>query len=271
MEKYRLLVVVVLYKSSFNESKTLSSVKKQNWKPDDFKLIIWDNSPVPQLLEAINDEKKYLDFEYIAKPENEWLSKVYNQVVEKFSFDYIMLLDQDSIIPPDYFTELHNSIKENPAINLFLPIVKNNNKIVSPASFQFFKGKHWKTETTGLTKSKNIIAVTSGMVISGNYFNKHSYKFDERLNLYAIDTKFMLDYARNEELLFILSLVFQHNSALWSNPSKDDLLPRFRNLRKAWSIMLSDRPIAYLLTNVYSLYVSLKLSLKYRDIRFLKK
>lgn len=266
----KILLLVVLYKTDVLDSETIKTIQNQKQSDAITEIIIWDNSP-----EAIDDSRLQLVKEilgnciYISTPENTSLSKLYNHVITNYHFDYILLLDQDTGIPENYFNEILQYVKHFPDINLFLPIVKNDNLIVSPGSFRYFKGKHWDSPISGLISSKNTLAVTSGMLISWNYFAKHNYRFDERLNLYGIDTKFMLDYAKKEKTLFVSPIAFAHNSALWSNPPADELLPRFKNFKKAWSLILSDRPIANFLNLLHSKYSSIKLAIKYKDLRFL--
>lgn len=265
-----ILILIVLYKCPLTESATINSIIAQEEKFYSYKLVIWDNSPSPVSNQHLNELRKSIDFEYISRPENVSLSKVYNTIIADYNFDYVLLLDQDTGIPANYFKSLNEHLVKYSHINLFLPIVKNGDLIVSPGSFHYFKGKHWKAAPTGIVKAKNVLAVTSGMFISKSYFNNYNYKFDERLNLYGIDSSFMLQYADNERELCIIPLTFAHNSALWSNPSADVLLPRFKNLTYAWKMILKDKPGSRFLYSIYSIYLSVKLAIKYSDIRFLK-
>ncbi|MNY47936.1 hypothetical protein D3C86_1832360 [compost metagenome] len=108
------------------------------------------------------------------------------------------------------------------------------------------------------------------MVISVKVFLAHRMEFDERLNLYGIDTSFMLRFSKFEKQLYVLRIKFDHDTVLWSNPSADVMLSRFRNLKATWPKILSDRAVALVLAYFYSKAVSLKMALKYHDMRFLK-
>ncbi len=269
--KPKLIVLVVLYKKTISASATISRLLLQNKAMFDLELVIWDNSPAACPEAEISRLSATFDkFQYISTPENVWLSKLYNQVLHSNTYDYALLLDQDSELPDYYFDKLSAAIKDFPHISLFLPIVMNNKRLVSPGSFIYFKGKHWKRIKTGLISSKNVLAITSGMVISIKVFLAHQMKFDERLNLYGIDTSFMLSFSKFEEQLYVLPVKFDHDTVLWSNPSADVMLSRFRNLKGTWPKILSDRPLALVLAYFYSKAVSLKLAMKYQDVRFLK-
>jgi GT2 family glycosyltransferase len=272
MKKRSILILVVLYKRGIYDSETIRSLLEQNLTGADYKLVLWDNSPNVTTNPDLDLLKKHFsEVEYISSPENEWLSKAYNKVLKANAYDYYLLFDQDSNLPEGFMDVCIKSIDENPEIGLCLPLVKNGDRIVSPGDFWIFKGKHWKEATHGLLKAKNLLAITSGLLISAKYLQKYNHKFDERLNLYAIDSKFLLDYAKNQEYLYLMPTTIAHNSVLWSNPTADVMLNRFRNFRKAWSIMLSDSFFPYALTNIHTTYLSVKHAIKYRDTRFLKK
>lgn len=269
--KPKLIVLVVLYKKKISESPTISHLLLQNRALFEVELVIWDNSPEPSPEQEVSGLAGEFDkFQYISSPENVWLSKLYNQVLRSNTYDYALLLDQDSEFPEFYFDKLKIAVLGFPHISLFLPIVMNNRKVVSPGSFVYFKGKHWEKIKTGLISSKNVLAITSGMVISVKVFLAHQMEFDERLNLYGIDTSFMLRFSKFEKQLYVLRIKFDHDTVLWSNPSADVMLSRFRNLKATWPKILSDRPVALVLAYFYSKAVSLKMALKYHDMRFLK-
>ena len=265
-----LVILVVIYKTSLKESETIISLIKANLDTFKTKVVIWDNSPNSAPSDVIAEISDQLpDLTYISSTENTWLSKVYNRFVSEFRADFFLILDQDTTIPQTYFEELKLKIINSPEVLLFLPIVRNSGMVVSPGSFRTFKGKHWKSIRLGQIESKNTLAITSGMAISREYFTKYNYKFDERLSLYGIDTKFMLDFAKNELSLIILESELDHQTVLWSQPPAEVMLVRYKNLRNAWRIILSDRPINYILYRMFSIYSQIKLAFKYRDRRFL--
>jgi GT2 family glycosyltransferase len=266
----RLTVVVVLYNLELKQSETLSSLKGQLSHNLDINLVLWDNSPIP-----VNDVNEYADYlpfsiKYYHTPENLSLAKVYNRVIGAETFDYLLLLDQDTKLPDTYLSLIEQLTTSNPTLNLFLPVVKNGNRMVSPGSFQYFKGTHLSAIQPGICSSKNLLAIGSGMTISNNVFSKLNLRFDERLSFYGIDSRFMLDYARVQDLLYVMPVTLNHDSALWSNPSAEVLLPRFRNLRKAWSLLLSDKPAVRLLNRFYYAIKSVMFCIKFRDPRFLR-
>lgn len=269
--KPKLLVLVVLYKKMISESPTIKTLLEQHRDLFELELVIWDNSPEKCPEVQVTALKRDFDhYQYHWTGENTWLSKLYNQVLGAAQYDYALLLDQDTEIPVYYFDKLYEALIKFPKISLFLPLVLHDEKVVSPGSWVYFKGKHWKKIKTGVIPAKDVLAITSGMVISSKVFQVHEMKFDERLSLYGIDTSFMLNFSKFEKQLYVLAIKFNHDTVLWSNPSADIMLGRFRNLKSTWPKILSDKPLARVLVYFYSMAVSFKLALKYQDMRFLK-
>jgi hypothetical protein len=67
-----------------------------------------------------------------------------------------------------------------------------------------------------------------------------------------------------------MDLVINHQSALWGKTPVDSMVIRYKNLRKAWLIILEDKPFAQFLSILHGKWVSLKLFLRYFDFRFLR-
>jgi len=130
--------IIVLFKKKAAESETIQSLlnlEKSN--RDLLKVILWDNSPSP--LNAIEIELlkiRFPLFEYRNTPENISLAKIYNNVIfENPKDDFLLLFDQDSYVTDGYFKEFLIADKNNPNINLFVPLIHVGTSIVSPGDF----------------------------------------------------------------------------------------------------------------------------------------
>lgn len=206
--------------------------------------------------------------DYSWHPENTPLSVIYNKTASQIGQnEYMIILDQDSKLPPEFLIEMRSAAEINPEVKLFLPKVHNGEKLVSPGKLFLFKGHHLKHITHGKISSKNMLAISSGMMISSQYLSKNS--FDERLALYGIDTRFMIDFARKEDHLSVVPTTISHDTALWSTSDPDKLLPRFRALIRTWPIVFEDKQLTKLASTFYGYVLRLKMTIKYRDLRFL--
>ncbi len=266
----RFLIITVLYKTKWSLSKTIASLQKSRAYLSNSKLLLWDNSPElqaadPQHLQFVDD------FEYKHTPQNIALSKIYNRVISTHDdFDYLLILDQDSSFEPMFFAELLKTIKAYPDISLFLPLVLSNDTIISPGSYKYIKGKYWTKRTTGVLRSKSLLAINSGMVIKFDYLKDLFPGYDERLKLYGIDTHFMLTYAQHKTELCVIDYTFKHESALLdpSEGTKKRLF-RFQDKIYSWKILHEKNFFKSLLIRLYILGASIKESSKSHDIRFL--
>lgn len=233
------------------------------------KLILWDNSPETQSVDL--DNLGFIkNIEYIHTPENMSLSKIYNCVIQEHEqFDYMIILDQDSSFSSKYIVKLISAILKHPGVNLFLPIVKSEQTIVSPGDYKIFKGSYWEKEKYGVINAKNILAINSGMVINFNYL-KNIYKgYDERLRFYGTDTSFMLKYPEDNNFLFVINYVFKHKSALLDRDENlNQQIIRLNDLFFSWRIIHEHKKFNLILINIYILIRIFKLVVKYKNVKY---
>jgi len=265
------LILIVIYNETIDESLTYKSLLGSSKYLNNSKLVIWDNSKISQKMNK-NKISFFDEIEYIHTPENLSLSKIYNKVIQlNNGFGYMIILDQDSSFSINYFQEIEKATAENKDINLFLPIVKSSNTIVSPGNYKIFKGSYWKKEKYGKINSKDILAINSGMVINFNYLRNLFTGYDERLRFYGTDTFFMLNYSEHNKYIYIINYILEHDSALLNkNESIEKILKRERELLNAWILVNENNKFHLLLTYIYTIYKTVKLSLKYRTTKLIR-
>jgi len=265
----KFLILIVLYECKVKESLSYISLLKSSEYLSNSKLILWDNSPSIQSVDTDNISF-FQHVEYIHTPENMSLSKIYNRVIqENEENDYLIILDQDSSFSSDYLEKLNSAIIKHSSINLFLPLIKSEQTIVSPGDYKIFKGSYWGKEKYGIIDTKNILAINSGMVINFNYL-KNIYKgYDERLRFYGTDTFFMLEYAENNDFLFVIDYVFKHKSALLDrDESIDKQIIRLKDLFFSWKITNEHKKFNLILINIYILIKIFKFVIKYKNLKY---
>ena len=273
-ENSNILLGVVLYKLKISESSTINSLVliKEYLNNINTKIVIWDNSPNTQKLKELEILKNFSDFEYKHTPENVSLAKIYNSIYKNNGqYGSLVLFDQDSEIDKEYFHKLKFAQKENQNINLFLPIVKVGNLIFSPANRFLVTGRYWKNERFGIIESSKKLVVTSGMAIKMNYLLENHPCFNEDLNLYGVDTDFILQYEKYNKYLFVLDYIMKHDLALFTENSMEMKLIRFRNHKKAIiKIFKKESILKFWLAKGLIFSSSIKQSIKYRSIKFFK-
>jgi hypothetical protein len=266
MNLNNLTILVCLYNKQISESDTIQSLLKIDSLFDKIQLIIWDNSPMKNSVGGISSIFKNVT--YIHTPKNTPLSKIYNKTIENQTDEncFLMICDDDSIIPLSFFNNLQKSISSNTNINLFLPIVKSNEQIISPAKNYIIKSKHFKNLEAGVISTKNITAINSCMVISNKVFT-NGFKYDEKLTFYGTDDYFMYHFSKNYTHLCIIDEKIKHNLSM-NNKDILNKLRIFKQIKKANKIIYKDNLFERNLSSLNILIVSLKLALKYKDLEF---
>ena len=228
----RLKILIVLYNKLPLDSQTLNSFLQFKEQLSNYaELIIWDNSEIylnNSQLNTLEQALYPLKFIYKANGLNTSLSRIYNKVIESITQDeFLVIFDHDSTINISYFTQLIKAIKDNPDINLFLPIVNGNNQIVSPANRWYFKGSYWKNEKYGILPSKRLTAINSGMAINGRYLVHKFIGYDEDLKFYETDNDFMYKYSIDNSKLFVINTHINHILSIYEESSIEEKIFRF--------------------------------------------
>ena len=107
MAGMKIAAVVVVYNKEVKNSRTFSTINKRK----DIDLLVVDNSTI------INSNEQYCmenGVSYISMGSNQGLSKAYNVAIEylKPYAEVVILLDDDTIVPNEYFEELIIALKE---------------------------------------------------------------------------------------------------------------------------------------------------------------
>ncbi|MFK3792768.1 glycosyltransferase [Pseudomonas piscis] len=237
------LILVVLYEKSFTQSESISSILKSLIYLQSSTIIIWDNSSKSKDASQVGKLKKItagLDVIYKHTPENKHLSEIYNSFVNLSprKHDFIVLLDHDTVFDSQLFKAHQQAINAERNSNLYLPVVKFKNSIVSPGKQIFFKSLPYKDLGPGLMSSKRNTAINSGMIIRWSYFNDKFKGYDERLKFYGTDDYFMMEYRKTNETFYLLDYSINHD--LTCNPDSDNIYKfksSFHESQKAFLIL----------------------------------
>jgi hypothetical protein len=230
------LIVTVLYRTELPAAQTVRSLlDNKRQLSDKDKIVLWDNSPTPQAEQALEQIKAELPctVEYHHTPENISLAKIYNTVYRSNpDFETLYIFDQDSSFSESYFEQVSIAEKKHPEINLFLPLIRAGQTIISPGNFFYFKGQYWKQARLGVVPARRNTAIASGMAIRMSYLLQ-SGGFEEQLQLYGIDTNFMLRYAKKNKYFYVFDVDFQHDISEFKKEDRQTKLRRFEDFKKS--------------------------------------
>ncbi|XYQ54715.1 hypothetical protein ACS91J_23615 [Pectobacterium carotovorum] len=184
--------VVVIYNSTLIKSDTLTSLLACQKEQIDITILVWNNGPdfldeedIKTFLFSCKEKginaKIYQDIRNIA------LSKIYNFFIDNEDLDFITLLDQDSMLPADYYTKISPHINED----IITPIIIAEKNGILAQTDPHFYGDVNVMVPEGKVNMK-IDSVMSGLAISRKGINKiknyRRYVFEERLAFYGIDS-----------------------------------------------------------------------------------
>lgn len=224
-------------------------------------LLLWDNSPEPQDAEALRRLQEALPAKLIYRhhPENTPLSRVYNEAVAlDVPYDLLVFLDQDSSFDARYLEALQEAAAAHPEIALFAPLIRVDEKVVSPGHFRYFKGKYWSAPQWGKVPAENTVAVMSGLAVRRSFFRKFGC-FDERFRLYGIDTNLMLRHAKLHSHFFVLDAPFGHDLSDFAEESAATRRFRFEEFYHSSLLNAEWLPLpARLLTRLFLWYRRLR-------------
>lgn len=271
------LILIVLYNKMPKESPTIVSLSKidDRYKPN-FRCIVCDNSK-----NIFDDQQKReldcllygIEHQYIYNEgKNKPLSQIYNETIKMlYSNEYLVIFDDDSVFDSELFEKSCIAINENSDIDLFLPIIRDNRTIVSPAILKGFKGHYIKKIKTGRINCRNVTAINSGMIIKATYLKERFEGYDERIKFYFTDNDFMSKYNSSHSELFVLDYRMNHTLNFYKRGEDFEKKKiRFKDLRRSYLILMRRKGIVYyLLSQVYLFVYSIKFSIQQRDIRFI--
>ncbi|MEP6844369.1 MAG: hypothetical protein ABI861_00125 [Panacibacter sp.] len=268
-----LFITVILYNKSLSTSDTLKGLieSSEYLQSINAYVLLWDNSNDAWSKEDLDSVNCKLPVGYYHAPENKPLSFIYNSAIEKVLkeniYYYLVLLDDDSKITVAYFKEIVEVTENGKALEIILPVVTNNNKIISPAKFNYLKGSYFKTIDKGIYKGK-LFAINSGMIISKSFLKQYNFRYDERLKNYGTDN-YLMNFANEKKINFyILYYTMDHSLSFFDSPDINRRLEIFRQIKKANRIIFSSNKFQVVMISWYNFVSSLKNAIKYKSLKF---
>lgn len=217
----KLAIVIVLYKTIYSESKTFITLREaiNNVSEDEysFEILLYDNSPLSQIFEENNSN--IYSYSYIHDPDNGGLVSAYNMVLNlanKHNISWIMLLDQDSWLPVNYFEELSKTLErieyDNEVVAIIPKVVDESTKsnIISPA--RIWPGRiirPYTIKTLGCVH-ENVAVINSGSVIRSSFLNNIG-GFNKLFKLDCLDDWLFHTIQLNKKKIYLMDATIKHN------------------------------------------------------------
>jgi glycosyltransferase involved in cell wall biosynthesis len=226
--KVKILVVLVLYRVDLCESVTYKSLTKL-WAEDrpkcDVELLVYDNSerPIPVSV------PKGLPYRYINNSTNGGLVTAYNtalNMAKETGAKWILLLDQDTQLPPGYLARQSLTIgatSADPSIVAVVPRVTSSGKRISPAWVR----SGWRLEPVPATfsgiLSEAFTAINSGAALNVEFVSGIG-GFDERFKIDYLDHWLFRIIATTGRKIFVTDETLQHDLSVTDIGKKVNLV-----------------------------------------------
>jgi len=169
----------------------------------DFSLLIIDNGSSDATLDLIKE--KYPHLKIVVHKENQGFAKAHNQAVHWTRSDYVLMLNQDIILEPDYLAKLvlfmdnhlqagsatgklrqwHNKQKTNYIDTVGLAIYKNH-RVVDLGSGEMDKGQYDTEEQVfGVSGAAPIFRrqALEDVAMNGQFFDEDFFSYKEDVDL----------------------------------------------------------------------------------------
>ncbi len=210
------IAALIIYNCKVQESKTFNSLL-ENYKkhPDvfkNFKLIIYDNSPLEQ---NISVEVPF-EYQYVHDSSNRGLAVAYNCVLKHAldeSRDWLLLLDQDSCLPEGFIHNLQVDlaiVENEKAIAAVVPKMRYNETVFSPTRV-LYGGIVRAIDVCykGVCKFKNAFAIGSGCVVRVSFL-KNVGGFNELFPIDCLDRWLFLVINEAGEKVYVTDSIIDH-------------------------------------------------------------
>lgn len=202
-------IVIVLYQCSLDESVTFLSLTEQLEKKSiDYELIIYNND--------INQKIEDSRFVIVNSEENKKLEGAYNFALEraiKKDKSWILLLDQDTVIPANYFGEVEKLYSSNysPDLVAVVPKLVSKEKVISPVHVSNLMRFEREFTSNGYT-NKRMNALNSLSLLKVEFI-KSIGGFSKDFPFDLHDHWCYNQIHKHHKLVYVLDVITEHESS----------------------------------------------------------
>lgn len=265
--KNNILVVIVLYKIELYESITYNSFIKSVVDLNlNYEILIFNNS---------SDVIIKNDFNHVIVNStiNERLSGAYNYALNYATEqhkDWLLLLDQDTIITRDYFVKLQNFFQESHAEDIVavVPFLREKNRVLSPQKINFFGWWQHKILNSGYQKGR-VSAFNSLSLLKVEFLNSIG-GFNEEYPLDMLDHWYYLQIYKLKKIVYVLNTYIEHELSVSNYESKVSLERHFGLLKAEKSFTKELGKSHYFTYKIRLIFRLFRQTLFFKDKRYAK-
>lgn len=173
----KITAIIVVYNKELDESSVCLRIKKFA------DVIVIDNSTKKNKNELFCKDH---DISYISMMGNKGLSRAYNAAIDEIvDTDAIVIVDDDTDVPNEYFEVLSNDLQNHPDVDIFAPIIRGQDGVIySPNNYRFIKNDLVRNPVNEVQQDR-FNAISSCMAIRKRVFD--DFRYNEKLFVDEID------------------------------------------------------------------------------------
>lgn len=202
---YKIVITIVLYENEFAETPSYLLLKKL-MKQDNYTLLIYDNSEHRQTNDFFDKERVH----YIHDQSNPGLAKAYNaakKLLVELNADFLLLLDQDTLLSEDYITKLEKLHSQN-EIGAFVPIVQCNRRQISPVFNDDYVSGQSSFPKVG--EYEAVMAINSGTILPKETLELIG-EFNPDFPLDYLDHWLFWEIGQKQKKIKVLDTILEHD------------------------------------------------------------
>lgn len=272
MNNKGIFIVIVLYKTKLEESNTMISL--QECIAQNISILVFDNSPIPQYDRSDFVFNKF-NIHYYHDPNNPGLSTAYNyalHLAKEANYNWLMLLDQDTIITKDYINEIQ-SLNFNELSDKVVAIIPRvvssiDNKIIAPV--KVFVGAVFRpVSLCSGDVTEKISGINSGTMLRISYLNSIG-GFSKNYSLDMLDHWYFRKIFNDKKIIYLLKSNIHQNLSIYSGFETHVSFVRYQQMLVAEKLFVSeDGPFSSFIYKFRLIFRVLK-QIKYKNKDYFK-
>ena len=207
--------IVVLYNKNYKESRSFRCILESDlYRRKGITVIATDNSTKDAGNAPCGDLE---NVHYISMGGNKGISGAYNRAIDYImsvcdaELDRVVLFDDDTTIPEEYFVEIEK-LQGNDA-DVCFPLVESRGMIVSPCLIKRRIARPLRSREE--LDMKKVSAINTAMMIKAQIFR--DYRYDENIFLDYVDHDFMRTMRNGNKRFLLMDTVIQQDFSRYSD------------------------------------------------------
>lgn len=272
MNLKEIFLVVVLYKTSLENSKTINSL--ENVIGEKVNLFVFDNSPIRQY-ESDDFDFKSFKVRYHHDSTNPGLSVAYNYALDlasNINYPWLLLLDQDTTFTKQYIQEIKrlDINKISNAVVAIIPRVISvvGERIIAPTKMLLGGICRPIMLSSGVVTTP-ISGINSGTLLRISYMNSIN-GFSKKYTLDMLDHWYFRKIFRDGKSVYLMESIIYQDLSVFGNFEENVPFNRYRQMLNAEAFFIKEEGLLNLLIFKLRLFLRVLKQFRFKNCEYYK-